>query len=401
MQHSNQPKKQDHYQNRRSFLYSTACIGAAAVGLPRLNALSGIRGEQESKPFDPDSVKTNIESALAAPRSEYSLPGLYPGVVSEIHCSKAVDGIRPDAEVAAAMLDAGMTRLTDAADVREAWAQFFSPSDRVGIKINPAHGKMLSNTFALTGAIIAGLESVGVKRSNMMIWDRFEDMLTWADYTNDSFPGVKVYGNGYMVKENGKDVRKGEERLDKDVFYEFDVYGELNLEDPLMIHGGLKSYYTKIVTQTVDKIINVAVLKNASTSITLCMKNISYGATSNTRRAHKIWHRFIAEATAFPPIRDKTVLNIIDGLRACYEGGPVPPAHYIWNANSIWIGTDIVAVDRIAWETIFAKRVEKGIAGEQDREQRDKYLDQLVRAEKLGLGVYDGEKIDWRKVSLG
>ena len=128
---------------------------------------------------------------------------------------------------------------------------------------------------------------------------------------------------------------------------------------------------------------------------------MAYGVTSNTGRGHQIWSRFIAEVCAFPPVRDKVVLNIIDGLRGCYEGGPGAVARYIWNAKTIWVATDPVAADRIAYDTIFAKREAEGVLAENEVAYREYYLDQLVRAERFGLGVYEKDKIDYRLTELG
>ena len=93
-----------------------------------------------------------------------------------------------------------------------------------------------------------------------------------------------------------------------------------------MINEGKSSYFTKIVTETVTKIVNVPILKNAGATATCCLKTLSYGALSNTSRLHKLWMKSVAEPCAFPVLRDKVVLNIVDGLQACYDGGPGPSA---------------------------------------------------------------------------
>jgi len=47
---------------------------------------------------------------------------------------------------------------------------------------------------------------------------------------------------------------------------------------------------------------------------TCCLKNLSYGSISNTSRLHKLWMHSVAEPCAFPVLRDKVVLNVVDGL---------------------------------------------------------------------------------------
>lgn len=109
-------------------------------------------------------------------------------------------------------------------------------------------------------------------------------------------------------------------------YYFVDLEGEYDAYTmPFMINGGKYSYFTKICTEMVTKIINVPVLKNAGTTITSCMKNLAFGSITNTARLHgPMWHDTCASACAFPPLRDKVVLNITDGMIGCFDGGRLP-----------------------------------------------------------------------------
>jgi len=388
--------------SRRRFLQSSAIAGAAAaLGPGQLHASTATPAPRQDRP-DPDSVHTNIDVATAVPRTEQSMPGPYPGVVAEVFHPEVVEGNKPNAAVAAEMLAAGMKLLTGDEKAEDAWGKFFSPQDRVGIKVNPVAGKLLANSHELTHAIIDALLAIGLPKENIILWDRRQEQLKDCGFTEENYPGIKIIGTEYMEKEGEEEIWKGEDRLDKDVFYEFDIAGEYSEEMmPYMINGGTRSYFTRIITQMVDKVINVPILKNASTTVTLALKNMAFGVTSNSARGHNIWSRYIPEVCAFPPVRDKVVLNIVDGLRGCYEGGPGAVARYIWNAKTVWVATDPVALDHIGWEKIFAKRVAEGVAWEDQRSERDRYLEKLIRANKLGLGVYEREKIDHRTASLG
>jgi uncharacterized protein (DUF362 family) len=157
-----------------------------------------------------------------------------------------------------------------------------------------------------------------------------------------------------------------------------------------MVNGGKHSYFTKICTQEVDKIINIPILKNAGASVTLCLKNLAYGAISNTGRLHKqLWSETCAEVCAFPPIRDKVVLNIVDGLIGCYQGGPGANPQFITDFKCMLFGSDPVAVDRIGYDIIFQRRVAEGIQKEESPRGRQ-FMDM---AQNLGLGTADKEKI--------
>ena len=375
---------------------SVAAAGAAAVGSKTAIA-SPMPSEAEQNRPDPDKFKTNIEDAMKVPRTENSMPGKFPGVVAEVHHGEVFKEGKLVQESVNEMLDQTMLMLTKAATTAEAWKMFFKPEDRIGIKLNPIGGKLLSNNHELIKAIVANLEAIGVPRKNLIIWDRREGQIKDIGYTEENYPGIKCIGTEYTVMEGEKEVWKGLDRLDMDHYYEFDDVMEYS-EDvmPAMLNTGTKSYFTKIITQMVDKVINVPVLKNAGGSVTVALKNLAYGVTSNTMRGHKMWSRYIAEVCAFAPVRDKTVLNIVDGLKACYEGGPGAVSHFIWNAKTIYAATDPVAVDHMAFEKIFAKRVAEGITFEDARKNKDRYMEQCTRAEKLGLGIYNRDKIEHR-----
>ncbi len=208
--------------------------------------------------------------------------------------------------------------------------------------------KMVIGSYTSTCAEAA--QKTYFKAGVLQTSDGTADSLTEKGYwtfLRNSFPNSAEakFAAEYMVKNGEEEIWKGEDRLDKDQYYEFDINGEYNEEVmPFMINGGTKSYFSKILTEDVNKVINVPVLKNAGTRVTLALKNMAYGITSNTGRGHKIWSRYIAEVCAFAAVRDKTVLNIVDGLRGCYEGGPGAVARYIWNANTVFASTDPVAV---------------------------------------------------------
>ncbi|MDZ7743740.1 MAG: DUF362 domain-containing protein [Bacteroidota bacterium] len=137
--------------------------------------------------------------------------------------------------------------------------------------------------------------------------------------------------------------------------------------------------------------INVPILKNAGPTVTLCLKNLAYGAITNTGRLHKtLWAETSAEACAFPPLRDKVVLNIVDGLKGCFDGGPGANPQFICNYNTLLVGTDPVAVDRIGYDIVIAKRIEEGVQ-EEELPRGRKFMEM---AAELKLGTADPDKIE-------
>lgn len=303
--------------------------------------------------------------------------------VIEVSSQSVWDKDKIDKKVVKTMLNEAMMELTDRGTLTEAWRDLFSEGDIVGIKINPIGGPMFSTNPALVDEVVAGLLSAGVKENDIIIWDRFEEHLISAGYSfNNSKTGVRCYatdkrGPGY----------------DEEVFYETDEDSAYRREnnDP-------KSYFSKIVTKQITKIINVPVLKqHPITGVTVSLKNIAFGSVNNTLRFHSNpvnCDPAIAEICANPVIKDKLVLNIVDGLQASYDKGPIYNAESTWKATLLLLSQDPVAIDRISLEIIDEKRRDTGL-------NAISRLAKYIRtAWKLELGTNRLSEIDHEKISL-
>ncbi len=382
--------------NRRKF-FTVFGAGSAALAAKPLSSLANV------VPQPPEVPATNIADALKSPRTSFSMPGKFPGKVITLKNARAVVNDQPVEEEAYLMIKKGMLELTGETDLKKAWLTLVKPGERIGLKVNPVAGKLLSTSHAVTQAVIRQLTESGIQRENIVIWDRREMELKDTGFTTANYPGIKITGTecqdekGSFYDEQGK--LYGERNIDKDWYYWADVEGEYDAETlPYMVNTGKYSYFSKIVTQDLDKIINIPILKNAGASITNAMKNLAFGAISNTGRLHGIlWNETCAQVCAFAPLRDKVVLNICDGLRGCFNGGPGANPQFICNYNSILISTDPVAMDRIAYDIITEKRISEGI----QKTSRPDVLKFLAMASELGLGIHDMDKIDSRLFDLG
>jgi hypothetical protein len=381
--------------NRRKF-FSILGAGSATLVFKPLSLLPTGPLQTKVKPF------TNIKDAAKTPRTTLSMPGKFPGKVVHIKNARAVVNDEPVEHEAYLMLEKAMAELTGQQNLKKAWRTFVSPAEKIGLKVNPVAGKLLTTSHAVVKSVVKQLTDSGIDRKNIIIWDRREMELKDTGFSVENYPGIKIMGTEQQ-DEKGSYIDKdgeyyGERNIDKEWFYWADIDGEYDAETmPYMVNGGKYSYFSRIVTQEVDKIINIPILKNAGGSITNAMKNLAFGSVSNTGRLHaNLWNDTCAEVCAFAPIRDKVVLNICDGLRGCFNGGPGANPQFICNYHSILVASDPVAIDRIGYDIIAEKRIAEGL----QKAATPQALTFLTMATELGLGVSDKEKIDLKVFDL-
>ena len=381
--------------NRRKF-FTILGAGSAVLAIKPLSGFSSNSVQTTLKPA------TNISDAGKNPRTSASMPGKFPGKVVVVKNINSVVNDFPVEAVAYMMLQKSMIELTGQKNLKKAWRMFVNPGEKIGLKVNPVAGKLLFTSHAVVRSVVKQLTESGIDKKDIIIWDRRDMELKDTGFTKENYPGITIRGTemqdekGSFVDENGK--LYGERNIDKNWYYWADVEGEYDAETmPYMVNGGKFSYFTKIVTQEVDKIINIPILKNAGGSITNAMKNLAFGSVSNTGRLHeKLWNDTCAEVCAFAPLRDKTVLNICDGLRGCFNGGPGANPQFICNYNSLLVSTDPVAMDRIGYDIIAEKRIAEGL----QKAPAPESLTFLTMADSLGLGISDKNKIDLKMFEM-
>jgi uncharacterized protein (DUF362 family) len=383
---------------RRSFLKTMAATGLAASVTPIAGA--ALTGGQH--PEQQPQIVTNGKDALKYPRNDSSLPGKYPGKVVHIHDEASVNNDIFNAEVINKMIAEGMLALTGEKSLRRAWRQFVKPGEMIGLKLNPVAGKPLSTSHEVVRSVIGQLTDAGIRERHIVLWDRREFQLHETGFTPEAYPGIKITGteqkdkDGSYYDADGK--LYGEKMIDTDWYYHANTemkYDEYTL--PFMINEGEYSYFSKIVTKDLQKIINIPILKNAGANVTLCLKNLAFGCISNTSRLHaRLWNNTVAEVPAFPPVRDKVVLNIVDGIKGCYNGGPGANPQFFTYYKDILIGTDPVAVDRVGYDIVIKKRIEKGI----QKEDTGSGLVTLRMAKYMGLGEYEDDRLEVIKKEL-
>jgi len=308
-------------------------------------------------------------------------------VIEVSHPGAVPRGREVDPVVTKRMLKAGLERLTG---LKQPWARFIKPDDRIGLKINTLGRPLLFTHHELIRAVSEDLLAFGVKPENIIVWDRYETHMADCDFSfNTSGEGITCYGTEALKADDS--------RFDPEHFYE----SKLDRADQ-RAEGRTASYLSRIFTRECDKFINLAILKDHGLAgVTLTLKNLAYGLCDNNRRFHgpDCIGPFISEFCMLPMVRDKVVLHMIDGLEACYDQGPRPRnPKVIYPQNTLWIGTDPVSLDAVGFRVINAKRRTEGIP---PLEETGRPLDHISLAAKLGLGIDDPEKIRVVKVDLG
>jgi len=380
---------------RRKFVQSIA-LGGIGIALSPIVKAAAPEKTVAVKPA------SNIQDALSIPRTAFSMPGKFPGKVVKVNHSDCFVNGKPSEDIAYQMMKTSMQKLTGEDDLSKAWLQLVSPKDIIGLKVNPIGGKILSTSHAVTKAVIKQLKEAGIPETNIIIWDRRGEDLESAGFTAENYPGIKIMSTEYkddkgsMIDGNGKFYSENE--IDKNQYFYVDAEGSYDKETmPYMTNGGKNSYFTKICTEKVTKIINIPIIKNAGSSITVCMKNLAFGAITNTGRLHQaMWHETCAYVCAFPPLRDKVVLNIADGLVSNFDGGPGADPQFIYHANTLVVGTDPVAVDRICYDMVLDKRIKEGVQ-QKEKEGSRAFMD---IAQKLNLGIADKANIKLEEINL-
>ncbi len=281
------------------------------------------------------------------------------------------------------LMDQAMMKLTGRSSAKEAWRDIVLPDDVVGIKINPLAGPELSTHSIIVDKIVEGLYGAGVLRKQIVIWDRFEEHLLNA---------------GYPIKQDESDVRTFASDTEG-IGYDDEVYYESEKDSIARRENeSTHSRYSRIVTEQVDVIINVPVLKHhAMAGVSGCLKNLAFGSVDNTRRFHGkpiYCNPAIGEILEHKVLKDKLTLNIVDGLLASFDRGPTYHAESTWQYGSLFVSADPVILDVLVLQTVNQKREEMAL------DSVSKFANHINSASSLGLGTNTLDQADLRQVEV-
>jgi uncharacterized protein (DUF362 family) len=373
--------------DRRQFLTALAAVPAVGV-LP-----------QSPRPIPDYRVVTRFK-----PWAQPGMPGMFPGRVVTVHSPKCIDEAteKVDVPTVKEMIARGMSALTGDKDPRDSWRRFFDASDFVGIKINCSGAPGAMSMPDVVAEIVRNLITVGVKPTNMVIHERGGGQIRLAKYEAFVPEGVRIESANTWLG------------FDPAVYVEANFFGE----------DDTRSFLMRMVSEQFTKIINVPNMKDHGASgVTGCLKNIAYGEFGNVARSHYKAQTetltFIGTLAATEPVRSRTVLNIMDGLRGVWHAGPFSTdKRYRFYPKQMKFGTDPVAIDRLLIDVIDNKRKQEGAISVWERDmkyyspnladwQANPNVNRFIRepghieyASTLGLGIYDPAKIQHTELTV-
>lgn len=358
------------------------------------------------------SLALGAQTAAKQAPAKLAMPGPFRGRVVRVNHPGSIVSGKYQAEPVQQMIRRGMTELTGAPDWRDAWKMFVEPGDVVGLKLNPVGQPHVISDATVVREVIAGLEAAGVKRKDIVVYDRYRDQFFQAGFDKWLPEGVRTMSASPSYDEIQLDMYANTAGV---TGYDADHYMQMELIRPDVDPnhpGARKSFAAKFITKEVTKLINLPLLKDhQSAGVTLALKNLSHGLVNNVSRSHSTTSlnacgAFIPAVVSIPVIRNKTVLHIMDGVKALFHGGPSARPQFVWEHKTMFFATDPVAMDHAGWRDLDEKRLAVGRLKLAD-ELPDRFStfvrkqpEHVEIAGALGLGEWNWKKIDLRRVDL-
>jgi len=338
-----------------------------------------------------------LRPAAHAEESTSPNPGPYRGRVIAVNDAKSIRHDEYQAVPIRNMVQRGICELTGTASPDEAWKKFVAPDDVVGIKMSPVGQPFVCSSPQMLKAVIEGLMTAGVKPTNIIVYERYREILENTGIPKWVPEGVRMAWAAGAYDDIQQDMQG----------YDPEHYVDLPLVLPQFDLNNIparRSFAAQFITREVTKLINLPVLKSHNAAgITGALKNLSHGLVNNVSRSHSNLADFIPPVVSLPVIRNKAVLHILDGTRGLYDGGPgVQGPGFVWDHKTIYFATDPVAMDRVSLSVVDQQRRKNKMPRIADAKMSSfkTQPEHIDAAGKAGLGEWDLAKIDLRAVKL-
>lgn len=267
-------------------------------------------------------------------------------------------------------LSAGIAALMGEAE--DGWARLFKPSENIAIKVNCLAGPGLCTSPQLSEAVVDELAAAGHPRKRIWVFDRSTAELIECGYNISTDPDD--------VKCAGTD--------------------EVGYDEDVTIIGDTGTWFSLIVSQWADAMINMPVAKDHDLAgISGALKN-HFGSIGNPNKLHlPDISQSIADVAAAPVIATKQRLIICDALRVAYDGGPGFKPATTARYGAILLSTDPVATDAVIISIIDKLRAEAGLEPLASRPTPPAHV-QVAADEQHNLGCAALDEIDLVEVEV-
>jgi hypothetical protein len=276
--------------------------------------------------------------------------------VAVVQGDNLLNAFLPDPTRVELAFNRGLTFFTHETTVSNAWRSLVASNDIVGIKVFSTPGPVAGTRPAVVAAIVHGLLEAGLGTHQIIIWDRHLDDLRVAGFCDlGRTLGVRVAGAAEAGYDTNAFYLPDSPVVGQLVWGDFE-FGKTNKDFSI----GKKSFFSKLVSQQMTKIISVTPLMNEN-SAGVCghFFSLSLGSVDNTRRFEGKPDRLavaLPEIYALPLIGDRVVLNVTDALLAQYQGGPEGYLQFSLVRNELWFGRDPVALDTMGLKELMLQR---------------------------------------------
>jgi hypothetical protein len=270
---------------------------------------------------------------------------------------------------------------------------------RVALKVNTRSGAGLSTPRLLLQALIERLERGGFVRENIWIVDSDSYGLREAGILPSLAERVLVFEGCPVLALDAGDYYDAAWYYDSPLpsamrGMDTDFQGEVKAEG-----SERKSFLPRPLLFEVDFWINLPVgCDDPALGIDGALANMTLWNVSNSRRFlvnQSTASAAVAEIAAIPELVEKAVLHIMPMDLYQFIGGPFFNSLYTHSEPVLRLSADPVAMDRLLYDAINDRRRLAGFPEILPIPQ------QLPFAASLGLGVFDRQAIELRRVGVG
>lgn len=232
---------------------------------------------------------------------------------------------------------------------RDYLAGIFGKRTRVSIKVNCLGIPGIPTRPELAYGFADVLVGAGMRKSDIIIWDRENDELRKGGYRmNFSASGVRCFGT--------------------------DTLG-VGYDRDLLVSGEVGSLPSRILTRMSDIIISMPVLKDhILAGYTGTMKNF-FGAINNPNKYHmNNCSPYILDLFSSPEIKNRVPLSVLDGTFIQYHGGPSFNPRFRVEGRVLYLSEDPVAIDYAGYRKLEETRAARGLASLAEEKRFPQYI---------------------------